>query len=296
MNLFDGLGVAMVTPFTADHKIDYAGLKKLTTHLLDGGVDYLVVQGTTGESPVLTKDEKRSVLDFVMEVNQGRVPIVFGIGGNNTQVVCDTLDAFDGTGVSGILSASPSYNKPTQQGIYQHYKALSESSQLPIILYNVPGRTGSNMTAETTLKLAHDFANIVAIKEASGDLNQVEDILAGRPQDFKVISGDDNLTLAMMALGIDGLISVVGNAFPKEYAEMVHKGMFGAFHDARPIHFRMRKLVDLLFVEGNPGGVKEVLQHLSICSNDVRLPLMPVSEETRQLLYREMAEKDLVKV
>ncbi len=286
----------MVTPFTADHKIDYAGLKKLTTHLIEGGVDYLVVQGTTGESPVLTKDEKRSVLDFVLEVNQGKKPVVFGIGGNNTSHVCETLEAFEGTGVSGILSASPSYNKPTQAGIYEHYKALSEASSLPIILYNVPGRTGSNMSAETTLKLAHDFKNIVAIKEASGSLAQIEDILEGRPSGFKVISGDDGLTLALLALGVDGVISVVGNAFPKEFSELVHKGMFGAFHDARPIHFRFRKLIDLLFVEGNPGGVKEVLKHLGICGNAVRLPLMPVSEKTSQLLYREMAERDLVKV
>ncbi|MFT4683396.1 MAG: 4-hydroxy-tetrahydrodipicolinate synthase [Flavobacteriales bacterium] len=296
MTQFTGLGVAMVTPFTDDHKIDYAGLKKLTTHLIEGGADYLVVQGTTGESPVLTKDEKRSVLDFVLEVNQGRKPVVFGIGGNNTAEVCETLESFDATGVAGILSASPSYNKPTQEGIYEHYKVLSKASSLPIILYNVPGRTGSNMSAETTLRLARDFKNIVAIKEASGNLAQIEDILEGCPADFNVISGDDGLTLAMLALGVEGLISVVGNAFPKEYADMVHKGMFGAFHDARPIHFRFRKLIDLLFIEGNPGGVKEVLKHLGICGNSVRLPSMPVSEKTSQLIYREMAERELVKV
>ncbi len=296
MSKFTGLGVAMVTPFTKEGKIDYAGLKNLTEHLIKGGVDYLVVQGTTGESVTLTDDEKRVVLDYVIEVNNKRKPIVLGLGGNNTRLVCEQLEQLDAKGLSGILSVSPYYNKPTQKGIYEHYRHVSESSPLPIILYNVPGRTGSNMTAETTLRLAHDFKNIQAVKEASGSLSQMEDILQDRPNNFLVISGDDNLTLPAISLGADGVISVVGNAFPSEYSTMVHQALFGSVVDARAIHFRLRKLVDLLFVEGNPGGIKEVLKHLGICGSAMRLPLIEVSENLKNALYRELAERDLVKV
>jgi 4-hydroxy-tetrahydrodipicolinate synthase len=294
MNKFHGLGVAMVTPFTETGKIDYAGLKKLTEHLIKGGADYLVVQGTTGESPTLTQEEKRSVLDFVMEVNQRRKPIVFGLGGNNTKVVAEQLSAFDSTGVDGILSVSPYYNKPVQEGIYRHYKALSEVSSLPIILYNVPGRTGSNITAETTLRLAEDCANVVAVKEASGDLDQIAAIIADRPEGFSVISGDDALTLPILALGGDGVISVVGNAFPKTFGQMVHQCLFGSFADARKGHYKLRHIMDLLFVEGNPGGVKEALKHLNICDNHMRLPAYPVSEATSKAIYRAMADAELV--
>lgn len=296
MNTFTGLGVAMVTPFTKEGKIDFAGLKNLTEHLIKGGVDYLVVQGTTGETVTLTDDEKRVVLDYVIEVNNKRKPIVLGVGGNNTRLVCEQLEQLDAKGLSGILSVSPYYNKPTQKGIYEHYRHVSESSARPIILYNVPGRTGSNMTAETTLRLAHDFKNIQAVKEASGNLSQMEDILQDRPNNFLVISGDDNLTLPAIALGADGVISVVGNAFPSEYSTMVHQALFGSVVDARSIHFRLRKLVDLLFVEGNPGGIKEVLKHLGICGSAMRLPLIEVSENLKNALYRELAERDLVKV
>jgi 4-hydroxy-tetrahydrodipicolinate synthase len=296
MSKFVGLGVAMVTPFTAQGKLDFAGLKRLTEHLVSNGADYLVVQGTTGESVTLTTEEKRTVLDYILEVNNKRKPVVLGVGGNNTLAVAEQLRNLDIQGLSGILSVSPYYNKPTQAGIYAHYRALSEASPLPIILYNVPGRTGSNMAPETTLRLAHDFKNIVAIKEASGNLSQMEEIMQHRPAGFSVISGDDNLTLPAIALGADGVISVVGNAFPAAYSKMVHQALFGSVVDARLIHYRLRKLVDLLFVEGNPGGIKEVLHHLGICENHMRLPLMPVSEATRDKLYRELAERELVKV
>lgn len=296
MSKFIGLGVAMVTPFTSQGKLDFAGLKRLTDHLIANGADYLVVQGTTGESVTLTADEKRTILDYILEVNNKRKPVVLGVGGNNTLAVAAQLRDLDAKGLSGILSVSPYYNKPTQAGIYEHYRALSEASPLPIILYNVPGRTGSNMAPETTLRLASDFKNIVAIKEASGNLSQMEEIIQGRPNGFSVISGDDNLTLPAIALGADGVISVVGNAFPAAYSKMVHQALFGSVVDARVIHYRLRKLVDLLFVEGNPGGIKEVLHHLGICDNHMRLPLVPVSEATRNKLYREMAEHELVKV
>lgn len=296
MSKFVGLGVAMVTPFNAQGKLDFAGLKRLTEHLVSNGADYLVVQGTTGESVTLTTEEKRTVLDYILEVNNKRKPVVLGVGGNNTLAVAEQLRNLDTQGLSGILSVSPYYNKPTQAGIYAHYRALCEASPLPIILYNVPGRTGSNMAPETTLRLAHDFKNIVAIKEASGNLSQMEEIMQHRPAGFSVISGDDNLTLPAIALGADGVISVVGNAFPAAYSKMVHQALFGSVVDARLIHYRLRKLVDLLFVEGNPGGIKEVLHHLGICENHMRLPLVPVSEGTRDKLYRELAERELVKV
>lgn len=296
MNTFSGLGVAMVTPFALDGKIDYAGLKRLTEHLIKGGVDYLVVQGTTGESVTLSEDERRSVLDYILEVNNKRKPVVLGVGGNNTAEVAKKLESLDKTGLSGVLSVSPYYNKPSQQGIYEHYRVVCQSSDLPVIIYNVPGRTGSNITAETTLRIADDFTKVVAIKEASGSLTQMEDIMQLRPKNFLVISGDDNLTLPAIAMGADGVISVVGNAFPSEYSTMVHQALFGSVIDARKIHYRLRNLVDLLFVEGNPGGIKEVLHHLGICEPHLRLPLVRVSETLRNRLYRELAEKELVKV
>lgn len=296
MTDFTGLGVAMVTPFSEGRKVDYAGLKKLTEHLIRGGADYLVVQGTTGESVTLTEEEKRRVLDYILEVNDKRKPVVLGMGGNNTSALCEQIKSFDTAGLSGFLSVSPYYNKPIQEGIYQHYRAVSEASSLPVILYNVPGRTGSNMKAETTLRLAEECANIVGVKEASGDLSQIEEIIQHRPDKFYVISGDDALTLPSLALGADGVISVIGNAFPKEFGTMVHQMLFGSVLNARDIHYRLRNLIDLLFVDGNPGGIKEVLHHLGICGNHMRLPLVPVSSTTREKLYRTLAEHDLVKV
>lgn len=296
MTDFTGLGVAMVTPFTSDGKVDFASLKKLTEHLIKGGADYLVVQGTTGESVTLNEEEKRRVLDYILEVNDKRKPVVLGLGGNNTAEVCKALADLDVSGLSGILSVSPYYNKPTQEGIFQHYKAVSDSSKLPVILYNVPGRTGSNMKAETTLRIAEACPNVTGVKEASGDLFQMEEIIQHRRDNFYVISGDDGLTLPALALGADGVISVVGNAFPSEFGRMVHQMLFGSVLNAREEHYRLRKLIELLFVEGNPGGIKEVLEHLGICKRHMRLPLVPVSAETRERLYRALAEEDLVKV
>lgn len=281
MNELRGTGVAMVTPFNEDGTIDFDGLERLTEHLITGGVEYLVVLGTTGESVTLTKQEKEDVLDCVVSANDGRLPVVLGVGGNNTTAVCNQLKSLDTTGLTAILSVSPAYNKPTQEGIYAHYQAISDCSPLPIILYNVPGRTGSNMTAETTLRLAHGFENIVAIKEASGSLDQCMRILKDRPDDFMVISGDDNFSLPLIACGGDGVISVVGNAMPREYSELIRASLAGDLKKARFHQYQLFDLVNLLFAEGNPGGVKCALKILGICEEHMRLPLVPVSEKLR---------------
>lgn len=289
MNNLKGLGVALVTPFTANKEVDYEGLEKLVKHQINGGTDYLVVQGTTGESATLTKEEKQKVLDFVLKVNNGALPIVLGIGGNDTKAIAESYKSFNLEGVSAILSASPYYNKPSQEGIYQHYKYLAEHFELPIVLYNVPGRTASNMSAQTTLRLAHDFPNkIIAIKEASGDLGQVMNIIKDKPSEFLVISGDDPLTLPMLAAGADGLISVVANAYPSETSKLVKLSMEGDFAGAREYHYKLLELIHYLFADGNPGGVKEVLKGLNICSNDLRLPLVPVNNEVKNKLIQLM--------
>ncbi len=279
-----GLGVAMATPFLADHSIDFDGLKKLTHYLIDNGVDYLVVQGTTGESPALSAFEKTSVLNTIIEENAGRIPIVYGIGGNNTMEVAEQLANFNVPGVDAILSVSPYYNKPTQEGIYQHFKTLAEKSKLPIILYNVPGRTSSNISASTTLRLANDFDKIIGIKEASGNLEQVMDIIKEKPGDFLVISGDDALTMPFIAMGGDGVISVIGNGLPKLFSEMVSEGLSENHAKARALHYQCFGLIHHLFSEGNPAGIKEVLKYYGICETYVRLPLVNVSVETKQLI------------
>lgn len=289
MNYLKGLGVALVTPFTANKEVDYEGLEKLVKYQINGGTDYLVVQGTTGESATLTKEEKQKVLDFVLKVNNGALPIVLGIGGNDTKAIVESYKSFNLEGVSAILSASPYYNKPSQEGIYQHYKYLAEHFELPIVLYNVPGRTASNMSTQTTLRLAHDFPNkIVAIKEASGDLGQVMNIIKDKPSEFLVISGDDPLTLPMVAAGADGLISVVANAYPSETSKLVKLSMEGDFAGAREYHYKLLELIHYLFADGNPGGIKEVLKALNICSNDLRLPLVPVNNEVKNKLIQLM--------
>lgn len=295
MKEFKGLGVAMVTPFNQEKNIDFAGTQRLVEHMISNGVDYLVVQGTTGESATLHSDEKRRLLDFILEINNNRVPVVFGIGGNNTAGVCKTLESWDMDGLSGILSVSPYYNKPTQEGIYQHYKALSQSTDTPIILYNVPGRTASNVLPETTLRLAEDFVNIVAVKEASGNFNQIEEIIRNRPEGFLVISGDDAITLPLISSGADGVISVVGNAFPQEFSSLVHAAMRGDLETARIEQHKLDEIMTCLFLEGNPAGVKECLNHANICDNHVRLPLVPVSKALSDRLYRLMADQELVK-
>lgn len=294
MTEFVGTGVALVTPFTNDLKIDFKALERLVRHCIDGGVDYLVVMGTTGENPVLSKDEKRAVLDAVLEASGGRVPIVYGVGGNNTQALASELQSFDFGGVSAILSVSPYYNKPSQEGIYQHYKTLSAHSPLPIILYNVPGRTGSNMLAETTLRLANDFENIIAIKEASGNLDQVMKIIHDRPAGFLVISGDDNLTLPMIALGGDGVISVSGQGFPKVFTEMVNQALAGNMDAARPLHYQLYEITNMLFAEGNPGGIKHCLELQGIMEAPMRPPLWPISDALKAKLEAEMKKQNLI--
>lgn len=282
MHSLKGSGVALITPFDEKLQVDFQALERMVSHCAEGGVDYLVINGTTAENPSLSKDEKRDILKAVIDYNAGRMPLVYGIGGNDTRAVQAEMEGFNVSGISALLSVSPYYNKPTQEGIYQHYRALSETSPLPIILYNVPGRTGSNMSAETTLRLAHDFANIIAIKEASGDLNQLMQIIAGRPEGFLVLSGDDNLTLPIIALGGDGVISVSAQAFPSVFTTMVRSALEGDIETARKLHYRLAKVTDLLFAEGNPAGVKAALAIQSLCSPAVRLPLVSASPGLRQ--------------
>ncbi len=277
---FRGLGVAMVTPFNENRSIDFDALTNLVEHLIAGNVSYIVLLGTTAESVVLSEIEKNELVRYVVEKVKGRVPLVMGLGGNNTSALVSTLKSFDFSGIDGILSVTPYYNKPTQKGIELHYKAIAAETNLPIILYNVPGRTGVNMTAETTLTLAHDVANIVAVKEASGKLNQQSYILRDRPEDFLVLSGDDGLAMPQMAMGFDGVISVVGNAFPKPFAELIENAQKGNLAQAQVAHLKLIEIIDTLFVEGNPAGVKAALAIMGIVKNVLRLPLAPISEKT----------------
>jgi len=291
---FSGTGVAMVTPFDAKGEIDYPALQRLTEHLIGGGIDYLVVHGTTGEAPVLSVEEKRKTIDFILEVNAGRLPVVIGIGGNNTRDLVKTIKGFDFKGIAGILSSSPGYSKPTQEGIYQHFKALSAASPLPIILYNVPGRTASNMEADTTLRLARDFENIVAIKEASNDLIQIMKIVDGAPKDFAVVSGDDGITAPLLGVGVKGLISVVGNAYPQQASDMVSAGLMGDNETLNKYHRELGRIIGLLFADGNPAGIKEVLAQLNICDAHLRLPLVPVTAATKKGLAKVMKTIGLI--
>jgi 4-hydroxy-tetrahydrodipicolinate synthase len=294
MNQLKGTGVAMVTPFKKDGAVDVPALKKLTDHLLDGGVDYLVVMGTTGETSVMDKEDRKLVLETVLATNGGRKPVVVGIGGNNTLDLCAQLDRMDTAGIAGILSVTPYYSKPTQNGMFEHYRALSEHSKLPIILYNVPGRTGVNLLPDTVMRIAFDCRNVVGIKEASGNMEQIMTVIKERPKDFLVISGDDALTMPLIAAGADGVISVVGNAFPAEWSKMVQHAMKGEVTEARAIHYRLLELVQLLFVEGNPAGIKEVLSHLDVCENYLRLPLVPVSQLISERMRRVMIDEELL--
>ena len=280
MEKFKGTGVAIITPFNQDKSIDYNALEKLVEYLITNGVDYLVVQGTTGESVTLTNEEKKQVLAFVVKVNNNRLPIVLGLGGNNTQAILDALSTTDFTGVDALLSVSPYYNKPTQEGIYQHYKAIAEKSPLPIILYNVPGRTSSNIAAATTLRLANDFKNIIAVKEASGNLEQCMEIIQQKPEGFLVISGDDALTLPFIASGGDGVISVIANAFPKGFSTMVKEALNGNIANARKLHYQHFEIINYLFCDGNPAGIKATLKVLGITGDTVRLPLVNVTAAT----------------
>jgi 4-hydroxy-tetrahydrodipicolinate synthase len=281
-NKLKGTGVAIVTPFHKDGSIDFRSLGKVVEHIIKGGCEYIVALGTTGETPTLTKDEKTAVLSFIVQTVDERAPVIAGVGGNNTQEVVNCLKGYDFDGVTAILSVSPYYNKPNQRGIYQHYKAISEASPLPIILYNVPGRTNSNISADTTLKLASDFKNIVAIKEASGNMEQIMKIIKHKPKDFLVISGDDMLTLPIIACGGDGVISVVANAFPKDFSEMVRQAIAGHIGTAQKLHYKLTDITEQLFADGNPAGVKAFLELMKICNANVRLPLVKVNSKVQK--------------
>lgn len=289
MQELKGLGVAMVTPFNQDGSVDYEGLERLVKHL-HTGADFLVVMGTTGEVVTLSEKEQFEVLDFVLKVNAGKVPVVYGMGGNNTADIVDQMKRFDRKGVTAYLSASPAYSKPSQEGIFHHYKALSEASTLPIILYNVPGRTASNIHCDTVLRIANDCENIVGIKEAAGSMEQVMELSRLLPHPFLLLSGDDALALPHMACGGHGIISVVGNAYPSLFSSVISASANGELDKARENHFKLLPLIDNLFKEGNPGGIKETLKHLGICENHMRLPLYPVSKSLSDALKRNVEE------
>lgn len=277
---FQGTGVALVTPFHRYGAVDFTSLEKIIEHTISKGVDYLVVLGTTGESPTLSKDERLAVVDFVVEVTSNRVPIVRGVGGNNTQEIVNTIKSEPFDGIDAILSVCPYYNKPQQRGIYYHYKTLASVSPLPLILYNVPGRCGVNISASTTLELARDFNNIIGIKEASGNIGQIMSVIKDKPRDFVVISGDDALTMPLMSLGAEGVISVVANAFPADFSKMVDLCLEGKFTEAAKIHYGLLDIINALFEDGSPSGIKAALQVLDLAQNNLRLPLVKVNKST----------------
>lgn len=287
-DIFKGTGVAIITPFHDSGNIDFGSFEKIIEHTIKGGINYIVALGTTGESVTLSRDEKVAVLEFVTETVNKRVPVVAGLGGNSTQEVINTIKATSFDGLDAILSVCPYYNKPQQKGLYNHYKAIAGSCPVPVILYNVPGRTSMNISAETTLKLACDFSNIIGIKEASGNLLQCMDILKDRPLGFLVISGDDALTLPMMALGADGVISVVANAFPQQFSEMVNLCLKGKFSKARNLHFDLLRFTNALFLDGNPSGVKAAMEIIGLCKSNVRLPLVKVNKNVHSLIAEQI--------
>ena len=292
MNKFKGTGVALVTPFRKEGEVDFNALQKLVEFQIENGVNYLVVQGTTGESVTLTDNEKVSVLEYIIDVTKNRVPIVLGVGGNNTSNVVQQIKKFNSYRIDAYLSVSPYYNKPSQAGIVAHYGQIAQATDKPIILYNVPGRTGSNMTAETTLTLANTYANIIAVKEASGNLEQIMEIIKNKPSDFLVISGDDALTLPHIACGGDGVISVVANAFPKRFSSMVDYALKGDLEKAKPLHYELFPIIQQLFADGNPGGIKYVLKLISIGEDHMRLPLVNINDEVAKKLYELVAAID----
>ncbi|WP_396166640.1 4-hydroxy-tetrahydrodipicolinate synthase [Flavobacterium sp.] len=273
-----GTGVALVTPFKKDFSVDTEALTKITNHVIEGGVEYLVILGTTAESATLNTEEKEVVIQTIVAANKGRVPMVLGVGGNNTAKVVEELKTRDLSLFAAVLSVSPYYNKPTQEGIYQHFKAVSEASPIPIIVYNVPGRTSSNMLPATVIRLANDFKNIIGIKEAAGDIVQAMKLIQTKPEDFLVISGDDMITLPMVLAGGAGVISVIGEGFPKEFSEMVRLGLNKKVDEAYKLHYKLADSIDMIFEQGNPAGIKEVFKHLGLSENTVRLPLVNVDE------------------
>lgn len=288
-----GLGVALVTPFKEDESVDYEALGRLVDYLLQNGADYLVVLGTTAETPTLTEEEKKKITELVVTRVRRRIPIVLGVGGNCTRAIVEKLKKDDFEGINAILSVVPYYNKPSQEGIYQHYKAIAEATELPIVLYNVPGRTGVNMTAETTLRIARDFKNVIAIKEASGNITQMDDIIKNKPANFDVISGDDGITFPLITLGAVGVISVIGNAFPREFSRMVRLALQGDYANALTIHHKFAELFKLLFVDGNPAGVKAMLNAMGMVENKLRLPLVPTRITTFEAMRRILNELNI---
>ena len=281
-NIFRGLGIALITPFTEDGVVDYESLSRLIDYQLDNSADFFCILATTGETPCLTLAEKAQIKSAIVRQVAGRVPILMGCGGNNTAAVVEELKSGDFSGIDGVLSVCPYYNKPSQEGLYQHFKAIAAATELPVVLYNVPGRTGINLKAETTCRLARDCKNIVAIKEASGSLEQVDEIIKYKPNDFEVISGDDALTFPMIACGAVGVISVIGNALPKEFSRMIRLEFNGEFEAAQKIHHKFTDLYSLLFVDGNPAGVKALLTEMGFIKNQLRLPLVPTRVTTLQ--------------
>jgi 4-hydroxy-tetrahydrodipicolinate synthase len=284
MQAFIGTGVALVTPFKKDFSVDTEALKRIVNHVIDGGVEYLVALGTTAESATLSQDEKELVITTIIEANNGRLPLVLGVGGNNTMKVVEELKSRDFSKFQAILSVSPYYNKPTQEGIYQHFKRIAETSPIPVIVYNVPGRTASNMSPETVIRLANDFKNIIGIKEAAGDIVQAMKLIQGKPKDFLVISGDDMITLPMVLAGGSGVISVIGEGYPKEFSQMVRLGLQRKVDEAYELHYKLMDSIDMIFEQGNPGGIKEIFKSLELSENTVRLPLVNVSKNLSERL------------
>lgn len=293
INKFRGLGVALITPFKADGSIDFDALNRLVEYQIKGGVDFLCIMGTTAETPTLTIEEKLLLKKHLVERVAGRVPLLMGCGGNNTLGVIKELQTLDWSGIDGVLSVCPYYNKPSQEGLYQHFSAIAKASPVPVVLYNVPGRTGVNMTAETTLRLARDFDNIVAIKEASGNITQMDDIIKNKPKNFDVISGDDGITFPLITLGAVGVISVIGNALPAEFSRMVRLATRGEYEPALTIHHKFAELFKLLFVDGNPAGVKAMLSEMGMIENNLRLPLVPTRLTTMQQISEILQELNI---
>jgi len=283
-----GTGVAIVTPFKNDSSIDFAALGRIVNHVIEGGVNYIVALGTTGESVTLSSDEKRAVLSYVLEANDNRVPVIVGIGGNNTSEVINSIREADLTGVDGILSVAPYYNKPTQRGIFQHFKSIATFSPVPVIIYNIPGRTGVNISAETCLQLAHECENIIGIKESSPDFNQIMKIIKGKPENFNLISGDDLMALPCIAAGGAGIISVLANAFPAQTSEITGNALKNNYKSARETLFKYLELIELLFIEGSPAGIKAILSIMNLCQNNLRLPLVQVSRSTYTRIQKAM--------
>ncbi|MBP5221429.1 MAG: 4-hydroxy-tetrahydrodipicolinate synthase [Bacteroidaceae bacterium] len=289
-NIFRGMGVALITPFKADFSVDYESLDRLLDYLINEGADFLCILATTGETPCLSAEEKSKVKNLIVEKVAGRIPILMGCGGNNTMAVVEELKNGDFKGIDGVLSVCPYYNKPSQEGLYQHFKTIAAATNLPVVLYNVPGRTGINLAAETTLRLARDCENIVAIKEASGNFTQIDDIIKNKPADFDVLSGDDGITFPLITLGATGVISVIGNALPKEFSRMVRLALNGDYDSARTIHHRFTELFSLLFVDGNPAGVKAMLNSMGMIENVLRLPLVPTRITTMAAISKIVRE------